>query len=250
MISNLKKLTPKFVKRKIQNIELFRKFKYIISFHYQIYPKIKKQLKLNDDKHFFSKNKNPRKIFIPLIETSHYQYLQILILAKALQIRGAKVKLLVCNQELSGCEIKSVLNNDLKDPCFTCRFNSKWVLPLFGIDTINITDLLNSDEIDKIDKYSKEINLKKNYLLIRHGIDLSICIEDSVVRYFYGSVPKDEKIVRNVRVAHVKTAIMMSECALKIDELWKPDIILSNMPSYSAWEPFYKYYDLVFLNPS
>src|SRR6185312_10641542 len=52
-----------------------------------------------------SRADGPR-VLVPLIETSHYQYLQVLILAKALQMRGAHVRVLICGQSLEGCEIK------------------------------------------------------------------------------------------------------------------------------------------------
>ena len=79
-----------------------------------------------------------KKILLPIIETNHYQHFQLLIFAKALEIRGAKVKILICGQTLEGCEVKSVKMENTSDPCMKCRFNENNILPLFNFDVIRL----------------------------------------------------------------------------------------------------------------
>lgn len=184
-----------------------------------------------------------KKVLIPLIETNHYQYAQILITAKALQLRGAQVKVLLCGQVLDGCEIKSVRTEDDKDPCWTCRYNERNIVPLFGLDTIHLADVLTKDEQRELDTEIATINNAVKKSIVKEGIDLTQCIEDSVVRYFYGGVPFDQQAHDKVRLAHTKTAIMSLQIAKSIDQSWTPDVVFNNMGCYSAWEAYSRYYD-------
>ena len=68
-----------------------------------------------------------KRVLVPLIETSHYQYGQVLILAKALEMRGADVQVLLCGSFLDGCEIKNSRKKS-KDPCLNCRFSARIVV--------------------------------------------------------------------------------------------------------------------------
>ena len=102
-----------------------RKFKKSLSFF--------KKIKVSDQH-------SQKLVILPLIETSHYKYLQHLIIAKALEIRGAEIIVLVCGESLTNCEIKSSTNTD-KDPCWRCRFGVQNYLPLFGFKTISFSQI-------------------------------------------------------------------------------------------------------------
>lgn len=81
-------------------------------------------------------------ILVPLLETSHYRVYHHLILVKALEARGVKVKVLICDEFLYGCELKNINNSNI-DPCLECRFNIKYILPLFNLDYLYLKDLIN-----------------------------------------------------------------------------------------------------------
>ena len=68
----------------------------VFKYHVYLKKRLRKQLKLNN---IDLENISNKKIIIPLIETSHYQHLQILGLAKALELRGAEIKILICETE-------------------------------------------------------------------------------------------------------------------------------------------------------
>ncbi len=183
------------------------------------------------------------KILVPLIETNHYQFYQILMIAKVLQIRGAHVKVLLCGQNLEGCELKSERNENDKDPCWQCRFNQHNVVGLFGLEIIQISDIINQSKLEELKKESSFMMNNDNVEIERHGIYLSRCINDSVVRYYYGTLPEDVHKVSNVKYAHVLTALINIEIAKYIDESWKPNIVLNNMAGYSAWAPYADYFE-------
>ena len=61
-------------------------------------------VRLNSDMHKVD-NLNKKRILINLIELNHYQFYRVLFLAEALRLRGADIKVLVCDSTLQGCEI-------------------------------------------------------------------------------------------------------------------------------------------------
>ena len=91
--------------------------------------KLKNQFYLSKGSSIFKPYKN-KKVFIPLIETSHPLTHQILILGKALQLRGASVKVLLCGEVLDGCEVKSINNEKINDRCWDCRVQKNNLIPL------------------------------------------------------------------------------------------------------------------------
>lgn len=182
------------------------------------------------------------RIFVTLIEISHYHIFHILILSKALQLRGANVKILFCGEYLDGCEIKSVRNEKTSDPCSNCRFNAKHILKLFNFEVVTLSDYITESERVNFREEAASLVTQRDCKISWHGIDLSQAINDSVIRYFYGDVPDNKELVDRVRKAHTMTALLCSEVANRIDNTWRPNVVLANNYSYSAWRPFFLYY--------
>ncbi len=182
------------------------------------------------------------KCLIPLIETSHYQHFQLLAIAKALQLRGVEVKVLICDQYLDGCEIKSI-NNEQTDACTDCRFNQKYILKYFDLSVVKLSEVMRDELLHDLDNIVDGINSSYELSEITlHGVSLKTCIDDSVIRYYFGEVPEESNSLAKVRKRHIKTAIRCLEAAVRFDKDWSPDLVLTNMTCYSAWEPFYRYY--------
>lgn len=218
------------------------KFRILVKHFLIIYPKLRKQL--NPKKIEFSDEKsiNDERILFTLIETSHYQHLQLLILAKTLQIRGAKVKVLVCDGFLEGCEIKSVKNISDPNPCWSCKHHLKNVLPFFQLDTIKYEDLISSEKKIDINMLSKKLNLNED-LVFDDEIDLNRAIADSITRYYYGGAPLNIEEYNSIRTSHISTALLSLAACEKLIE-WNPTRIISNMSVYSAWDPIKQFFDL------
>jgi hypothetical protein len=216
-------------------------FRRWLNFNFILRKKLLEQLTYKNKDASKSGN-NGLRIFVPIIETSHYQHFQILILAKALQLRGANVKILICGEYLDGCEIKSVRNEKTSDPCLSCRFNAKHILHLFNFEVVSLTDYITESERVNFREEAASLATQRDCKISRHGMDLSQAINDSVIRYFYGAVPDNKELVDRVRKAHTMTALLCSEVAHRVDNTWQPDVVFSNMSVYSAWEPFSLYY--------
>jgi hypothetical protein len=225
----------------VRKSPFFRKMR----LRYDFYFKIKKRLTFQLS--FLNKFRTAlevkgKSIFIPLIETKHYQIFQLLIIAKALELRGAKVKVLICGQSLDGCEVKSVQNKKDLDSCFNCRFNERKILPFFNLEILKLNDIITDIEKNQIKTEAELLIKSKSVLITKNNINLNQTVEESVTRFFYGNVPEKGEELKKVKFDHLVTAITSSIVASKIDEEWSPDIVLNNMASYSAWSPIYEYF--------
>lgn len=229
-----------------QSFFIKRKYTYIFSKLFLI-PKLKKQL--SNNKNFFKINNSKKgRILIPLIETSHNQYHQLLIIGKALELRGFEVQILVCNGYLKACEIKSIKNVRDKNVCWNCKFNLKNIIPVYGIKTLQLQDFISNQQLDlwdkwlNKDKYDFE-NLKEILPFKISKRKFNNIIHDSIVRYFYGNVPSDKSVYKKLLVDSTLTFLISSFLAKEIDKKWKPNIVLSNMFVYSAWAPMFEYFN-------
>jgi hypothetical protein len=181
-------------------------------------------------------------IFIPLLETSHYQFHQILILAKSLKIRGAKVNVLVCDSFLGGCELKSVKSENFKDVCSTCNFNQKHILDSYNLKFINYSSLFTKKELIEIKNKAIKIYEKDDATFFYEKNNITNQINDSITRYFYGGSARSNIERKNLYIEHLNTYITGFEASKKIKKTFNPNIILSSMAVYSMWSPFYDYF--------
>jgi hypothetical protein len=228
---------PYSLKIKVQRI------RYWLRVILKVKPLLAKQLSTSHENDInFNKDLVGFKVIVPLIESKHYQYLHILAIAKALQIRGAEVKILLCGESLSGCEIKSVKNKSDNEPCYECKFNRKNIISLFSLDIITLNSLLGAEKIQQLMDEAVILGQKQLPEVFKNGILLNQSIEDSIVRYYYGNVPNESEELLSVRIAHTQTALIAAEVSKLLDESFSPNLVLNNMYCYSAWEPFFRYY--------
>ena len=235
----MKKLFPQKINSYIQNSFLFR---IIYTFFISNILKIKLRKQLYYPEEYIQIKDIKKKILIPLIETSHYQFYQVALIAKALKLRGAEVKFLVCDETLPGCEIKSIRNTKT-DPCLNCRINRRNTLPEFGIDTFTISDKLSTKKLEAIKILAKDLvsDYPESYLYFK--TDIIRTVNDSVTRYFYGDVPNEpSKNLDKVRYKYLVTALTSFEVANEINNTWGPDIVFGNMEVYADWAPYHQYF--------
>jgi hypothetical protein len=211
-------------------------------FNYYFYLKKKLSYQLEDKNIKFSKSKKKTIIFT-LIETSHPINFFLMLLAKILKIRGYEVLVLVCDQFLNGCEIKSIRTG--KNPCFECKFNQKKIYPFFKIQTINLSDFSNKNLNIKINKIVQRYK-DNNYYFKKNDkyYYLNTPIADSVARYYYGGIfdKKYNQDILKIYLQHCKTSIYMHEISKIIDLKYKPFSVVSTMSSYSSWYPLFYYF--------
>ena len=142
-------------------------------------------------------------IVVPILEMNHHMNFHVLGIAKAFYIRGFDVLVIVCDEYLPACEIKSCRTPPNSNPCFKCNTNRKYLLNLFGLKTLTLSSIFSS--IENPVEYGKKVI--KDY-----GLDQSVInrtIEDSVTRHFYGAEDSfPEKYVLKTKQKHIDTAFM------------------------------------------
>jgi hypothetical protein len=240
----IKKIISQGTKELITNSWLYRSLVLNIKYYRVLKPRLKVNLSLQNELLVNTGQVKKHRILVPLIETSHYNFYQILIMAKALELRGHEVKLLLCGSSLDGCEIKSV-RNTLVDPCLTCRFNKNNVVPFFKLEKNVLSDYLEHNDRDEIETLADEIVAAYPVKYYFKGIEIIGMTNDSVTRYFYGGVPNEGSVeLKNIRRRFLITAMIGVLVSSNIDKQWSPTIIFNNMNVYSDWSPYYNYFKL------
>ena len=219
--------------------QLVRYYRLQQKFRKHLKPALTKQLAFIHDQPV-EVNTVRKKILVPILETSHYQVYQVLALAKALEVRGIQIKVLVCGERLNGCELKSIKSPKI-NPCLECSYNLTHIVPLFGFDVEQLSDYISEEEILDIRKIAESVC--KNYpsSFLYKGIDIIPMSNDSVIRYFYGLVPEEgspELTLR--RMQHLESSMIGVFVANKVAVSWKPDALVYNMNVYSSWAPYHK----------
>jgi hypothetical protein len=238
------------LKIKLQNILgdsylyfLIYKIAYFIKVFFFIRPSINKSL---DSSLIPLKNLNISEptVVVPLLEISHYMNFHVLGLAKSFSVRGYKVIVIVCDEFLPACEIKSCRTSMNENFCFKCSINRSILLKSYNLEVKTLSEIFSS--IDDPITYGKKV-------LSEYKIDkdlFQLNIEDSVTRHFYGSevsYHKDE--VLKIRKQHEKTAYISLALGDILYKDYSPKISLNVMVVYSAWGPINQLFESVGIAP-
>jgi hypothetical protein len=236
----IKLFVPLRVRNYINSVLLMRWLRLWYKVNFILRPTLKKQLDQSGME--VSQSSNATRVFIPLLQTNHYQFYQILILAESLRIRGADVKVLICDSVMEGCELKNI-NNISSNPCLNCAYNAKNLLPLYNLEFVKLSELLSVSDISNLNDISEQISLNFTDTYEYKGVEIIQMVNDSVTRHCYGDVPEqDQKHLGLLRKMYSFTALVGVEVAERIHLEWKPDIILNDMNVYCDWAPYSMYF--------
>ncbi len=230
------------INRILMRLPILRWAKLTIELRWKLKGVLQRQLRFASGQPVHVPTGRSKRVLLTQIETSHYQFYQMLILAKALQLRAAEVKVLLCGSRLEGCELKSVKNSMVKDVCLNCRFNRQHVVPMFGLEIIQLSDFISDEEMKSLKELAAGIAARYPSHFAYEGIDIIPMTDDSVTRYYYGEVPSNKEQLRSVREQHLTSSMIGIHAAQRIDDKFSPNIILNNMFVYSVSEPYYKYF--------
>ncbi len=241
ILMELKKLIPEKIRMYVKNSYFYRKISFRLYNGIVVKNKLRQNLSVPDllieTKEYFG-----QKILVPLIETSHYQIYQVLLIAKALQLRGADVLILVCDETLPGCEIKSSRNTKV-NPCLNCKMNAHYLIPEFKLNIKQLSNIVPDKKIEKFREIARNIVSEYPPYYEYAGVDIIRTVDDSVIRYFYGGVPGEgSEELNDVRLRYVTSILIGFEAAKSIHKTWNPDIIFGNMEVYVDWSPYHKYF--------
>ena len=241
ILRGFKNILPEKTRVYIKNSYFYRKISFRLYEAIIVKNKVRKNLSV-PDLLIESKEYIGKKVLVPLIETSHYQIYQVLLIAKALQLRGADVRVLICDETLPGCEIKSIRNTKV-DPCLNCKMNTRYIIPEFKLNTIHLSSCVPKKKIEDLKTIAKTIVADFPEYYEYSGINIIRTVNDSVTRYFYGGVPLSPSTeLDQVRLRYVTSILIGFEAAKSIEKSWMPDVIFGNMEVYVEWAPYHQYF--------
>ena len=160
-------------------------------------------------------------------------------IAKALQLRGNDVKMLICGGAF--CKMCSG-HFTVKNPynpwdCKNCIDFSKKFFETSKIPYSTYFDYLTKHDIGKINKKVDSIPIKQRENFFYKGVNVGFHAKTSADRYFVGS-PPDKDLYENVLRSELINSIITTDVAEKVLSREKPDIIVTSHGCYSSWGNF------------
>lgn len=213
---------------------------YFIKVSLIIRPNVSRSLKAKNYIPIVDLNKNKPLVVVPLLEVNHYINFHVLGLAKSFSVRGYNVLVVVCDEYLPACEIKSCRTSSKDQACFKCTTNRNFLLGSYGLEVVTLSSLFSA--IDDPVSYGKKVF--KEYKIKKSSFKLNI--DDSVTRHFYGAESTfDKNEVLNIKSQHEKSAYISLALGDILYKKYRPDISLNAMMVYSAWGPLNELFESV-----
>jgi len=164
------------------------------------------------------------------------------MLAKALQMRGHDVKMILCGRFLNMC----TGHHDIDTPyenwsCKNCYKFSKKFYDVIGLPYSTywhyfLQNKYTEEAVKKIIEMSPEECETFQY----KGIDVGYHATTSAQRYFKGDIP-DKKAYNKILKLELSNAVATVDVAENVVKKEKPDIFATSHGCYSAWGSFIDY---------
>jgi len=191
------------------------------------------------------KTKQGKKI---IVHSVHGTFLEAIYkeggIAKALQLRGHIIKMLLCGRALTACP--GVFTNKTppnKWMCRNCIYFSKNFLKITDLPHAHYFDYININDINKIKRMVSKMSINKCKTLIYKDVRAGFHAQSSVIRFFEGENSEDSKYkYDDILRLHVQNGIIATNVAERIMKIEKPDIILTSHGCYSSWGCFSEYF--------
>jgi hypothetical protein len=164
-------------------------------------------------------------------------------MAKALQIRGNEVKMLICggafcNMCAGHFTIKKPYNSWR---CKNCINFSEDFYKITEIPYSSYKDYLTDKEISIIKDKVDQIPIKDRTNLFYKGVNIGYHSKTSTDRYFVGT-PPDKNIYDYVLECELINSIITTDVAEKVVNSDKPDVLVTSHGCYSSWGNFSDYF--------
>ncbi|MFC1675838.1 hypothetical protein ACFL3G_02095 [Planctomycetota bacterium] len=113
------------------------------------------------------------------------------------------------------------------------------------METVEIRELVSDDRIKKLGELACDIatNYPKSYFY--NGVELIFIVDESITRHCLGGEPQTQEELNILRRQHLETALICTETAMRLQQIYEPDIVLGQMYVYSIGGPFYRYFEKI-----
>ena len=163
-------------------------------------------------------------------------------IAKSLQIRGHRPKMIICNGVLSMCSSHFTVNKPPnKWSCQNCSNFSKKFYEITQLPYATFNEFIKPDEVEGIKKSVSKMTLEECEKHIHKGVRVGFHSIASVERYFKGVIPSKD-IYEPILRKELANAIITTNVAERAYKSEKPDVLVSSHGCYSSWGSFSDYF--------
>lgn len=167
------------------------------------------------------------------------------ILAKALQLRGHRVKMLLCNKALSMCATTFTQETGSQLlTCSRCCYFGHSFLDALDLPVENFDRFLRVGERQEITELVGKLSESQLQTYEVDGIRIGHHAFQSALRYFEGALAKPERFARVLREEAVN-AIVSLRTAQEVHRQLRPDVVVTSHGCYAPWGPVFDYFEKV-----
>ena len=201
---------------------------------------IKRLRKIMDNSHIkIKKDPKGKKIIFNCVDARYTGMTNFEgILAKALQIRGHDVKMLICNGLFDLCPghftVKKPKN---KWRCKNCKNFSNKFLQTIELPYGTYFEYLNNVNLEEISKKVDNLSVKECENYVYKNVKVGFHSITSVNRYFMGEKPNKKDYERILKI-QLKYAIISTDVAENVIKKEKPDVLVTSHACFSTWGSF------------
>lgn len=158
-------------------------------------------------------------IFLTMIGGHGYNSSVDIVLGLALKAKGHRVRFVVCDQQLSACEVKKATNRERwNKACEKCWSYAHAIYSRFGLEVIRVSDLIkNCDQPEDLDRWEE-------------------IVDASLLKHFGIGVLNESEAVRERRVEYQKSVEVSHQIGESLVAM-APDRVLMSHGIYSTWGP-------------
>jgi len=156
----------------------------------------------------------------------------------ALSLRGCRVEQVICDGTPVACIGREIVNSesflDWTKRCSGCYRACKNEAVSFGLKTIALGDLIDSDKLQELRRVSQETNLSAISSYVYKGINVGLYAASSLTRYYKGKmIEPEESLLRE----YFFGALLTTETAINKIDSFKPAAIYMSHGIYTSWGP-------------
>lgn len=164
-------------------------------------------------------------------------------LAKALQMKGHDVKMLICGGALNMCTSHFTVK---KPPnawsCKNCINFSKKFYKTVGLPYATYYEYINYEEIEAIRKKVNKMSIEECKDYVYKNVNVGLHGKISAERYFIGASVNEEQYERVLR-SELINAMISTDVAEKAKIEEKPEVMVNSHGCYSSWGSFTEYFE-------
>lgn len=178
---------------------------------------------------------NARHMYLTYVES---------MMAKALQLRGYKVKMLLCGGILSMCTGHHTIDTPFEQwSCDDCINFSEHFFETIGLDYSTYWDYFGfvTDKLRNLPAV-QDIDIEDYKTFKYKGVNVGFHAMTSAERYFKGDID-NKKQYNEIFREELLNAIVSTEVAEGINKTEKPDIFVTSHGCYSAWGSILEYFN-------